>query len=71
VLSVGDNDAHQQQQQQQQLPKSLVASISRLCEVLSDQYRGVELHVRQVQWVIEEQFSTVQGTQISVPLGHV
>ena len=55
-------------QQQQQLPASVVVALSGLCEALTQKYRGMRLSVGQVHWVVEEQFSTVQGTQVPMQL---
>jgi hypothetical protein len=62
----------QQQQQQQgkgQFAAPVLASLSDACEVLTQRYRGLKLHVGQVHWVVEEQFSTVQGPKVAVQLG--
>jgi hypothetical protein len=63
-----EEDPPQQQVQQQQLPASVVVALSGLCEALTQQYRGMRLSVGQVHWVVEEQFSTVQGTQVPMQL---
>lgn len=62
------SDGDPQQQQQQQLPAAVVAAVSELCERLTRQHRGLCVSVGQLHWVIEEMFSTVQGSQVAAPL---
>lgn len=52
----------------QQLPAAVVTALSELCEGLTQRYRGLQLRVCQLHWVVEKQFSTVQGQQLPVLL---
>jgi hypothetical protein len=67
----GQGQQQQQQQQQEdlgQFPAPVLASLSDMCELLTQRYRGMRMHVGQVHWVVEEQFSTVQGPKVPVQL---
>jgi hypothetical protein len=69
--SGGGNPLRQQEQQEQQLPAAVVAAVGELCERLTQQHRGLRVSVGQLHWTIEEQFSTVQGSQVAAPLAPV
>lgn len=62
-------EQHEHQHEQELLSEAAVAEIGDLCERLTQRYRGMQLHVGRVFWVVEDQFSTVQGQQMPIILG--
>lgn len=51
----------------QQLTEAVRVEIQRVCDRWTEQLRGLEIHAKELHYVQEEQFTTVQGPSVCLP----